>query len=99
MPRLDLEISTVVKRGYPKPRVYPPMDGQNVRNSLRKARILMPRLELEISTVVKRGHPKPRVYPPMDGQNVRNSLGKAKILEPMLGWENFKLCQTEPSKA
>ena len=47
MPRLELENSGSVKRSYPKPRVYPPTDGQNVRNSIGKARILVPRLEVE----------------------------------------------------
>ena len=70
------------------PRVDPPTDGQNARNSIRKARILMPRLELENPTFVKRSYPKPRVYPPMDGQNVRNSIGKARILVPRLELEN-----------
>ena len=64
------------------------MDGQNVRNSLGKARILVPKLELENSSSVKRSHPKSRVYPPMDGQNVRNSIGKARILVPELEFEN-----------
>ena len=88
-----------LKRRYPKPKVYPPIDGQNVRNSIGKAKILVPRLELENSASVKRSYPKPRVYPPTDGQNVRNSKGKARILVPRLELENFRFSETVVSKA
>ncbi len=91
MPRL-------VKRSHPKSRVYLPMDGQTVRNSLGKAKILVPRLELENSGSVKRSHPKSRVYPPYGWPKCKEFLGKSNDSGAQAGVRKFRFCETESSK-
>jgi len=78
----------IVKRGHPKPRVYPPMDGQKCEELFRKKQGSQCSGG-QISNIVKRGIQSLRFTPLKDGQNVRKSLRKARVVEPMLGREKF----------